>query len=96
MFKDNIVLTMESCFPPLASLSLRGNSNANKTHKNRHSTGGTPQQQQQHQHGDCGTRNHTEFIPKLEVLQDLDLYYIRQIASSLKVWSSYNLFMHYN
>lgn len=67
---------MESCFPPLAALSLRSNSNSNKSHKNRHSTGGTPQQ-------DCGRNK--EFMPKLEVLQDLDLYYIRQIASSLKV-----------
>lgn len=75
---------MESCFPPLASLSLRSKSNANKAHKNRHSTGGTPQQHPQH--GISGTtRNHNEFMPKLEVLQDLDLYYIRQIASSLKV-----------
>lgn len=76
-------LKMESCFPPLASLSLRGNSGANKTHKNRHSTagGGTAHQHQ----NDCGTPNNREFMPKLEVLQDLDLYYIRQIASSLKV-----------
>lgn len=74
---------MESCFPPLASLSLRGNSGANKTQKNRHSTAGSGTA---HQHqNDCGTPNNREFMPKLEVLQDLDLYYIRQIASSLKV-----------
>lgn len=72
---------MESCFPPLASLSLRGNTAANKAHKNRHSTGGTAQQST-----DSNQRN-KEFMPKLEVLQDLDLYYIRQIASSLKVKS---------
>lgn len=70
---------MESCFPPLAALSLRGSSGS-KGQKNRHSTGGV-----QPAHDDIRLQNHKDFLPKLEVLQDLDLYYIRQIASSLKV-----------
>lgn len=28
-----------------------------------------------------------DYLPKLDVIQDLDLYYIRQIACSLKVSS---------
>lgn len=82
---------MDSCFPPLASLSLRGSSKSNKPNKNRHSTDGTTQNQSNlfyhhHHANEYGVRNnHTEIMPKLEVLQDLDLYYIRQIASSLKV-----------
>lgn len=81
---------MESCFPPLAGLSLRGSSSSKK---HRQSTGAIfrdadnsrqplpsgQQMPQQQRH------NNKDFMPKLEVLQDLDLYYIRQIASSLKV-----------
>lgn len=73
---------MESCFPPLAGLSLRDGSNAAKSHKNRHSTSGTPLSSQDARNNAV---NSNECMPKLEVLQDLDLYYIRQIASSLKV-----------
>lgn len=77
---------MDSCFPPLASLSLRSSSRANKLNKNRHSTDGSAHNNPQlfYQNND-NIRSHTEIMPKLEVLQDLDLYYIRQIASSLKV-----------
>lgn len=80
---------MDSCFPPLASLSLRGSSKANKPNKNRHSTDGSTHHHQtslfyQNNHSNT-VRNHTDIMPKLEVLQDLDLYYIRQIANSLKV-----------
>lgn len=73
---------MESCFPPLAGLSLRDSSNSAKSHKNRHSTNGTPLSSQDARNNSV---NSNECMPKLEVLQDLDLYYIRQIASSLKV-----------
>lgn len=73
---------MESCFPPLAGLSLRDSSNVAKSHKNRHSTNGTPLSSQDARNNSV---NSNECMPKLEVLQDLDLYYIRQIASSLKV-----------
>lgn len=73
---------MESCFPPLASLSLRGNSNGNKSQKKRHSTGGATQHHQQQ--AMSGVPN-KDSLTKLDVLEDLDLYYIRQIASSLKV-----------
>lgn len=83
---------MESCFPPLAGLSLRGSSSSKKHRQSTGaifrdadnsrqppSSGQQLQQQQQQRH------NNKDFMPKLEVLQDLDLYYIRQIASSLKV-----------
>lgn len=59
---------MDSCFPPLAALSLReGKKNGQSV--NRHSSHGTNGQE----------------MPRIEVLQDLDLYYIRQIAHNLKV-----------
>lgn len=75
---------MESCFPPLAGLSLRDNSNsASKAYKNqRHSTSNALSVASTATHP---THNSETITPKLEVLQDLDLYYIRQIASSLKV-----------
>lgn len=73
---------MNSCFPPLSNLSLRGSSRSNKSNKNRHSTDGSTQH---NRHLIYHRIDHTEIMPKLEVLQDLDLYYIRQIASSLKV-----------
>lgn len=94
---------MESCFPPLASLSLRGNSansssttaavaaaTNNKHQKNRHSLGGGAGMASSNGsgvEGDNGSRNnnHSDYLPKLDVIQDLDLYYIRQIACSLKV-----------
>lgn len=97
---------MESCFPPLAALSLRGSSHnsskSQKNHNNRHSTSGTPtsdiylatnnnsnsnlNRPTSSSDGDYkfNHQNNSTFTPKLEVLQDLDLYYIRQIASSLK------------
>lgn len=99
---------MESCFPPLAGLSLRGSSSSKK-HKNRHSLGGDLNDDKSAQQlppnryqpssaagtvrgGNNGLTCHTDYLPKLEVLQDLDLYYIRQIASSLKVRPSFNQF----
>lgn len=77
---------MDSCFPPLANLSLRSSSRGNKQNKNRHSTDGLAHNNSPlFYHNNDNIRNHTDIMPKLEVLQDLDLYYIRQIASSLKV-----------
>lgn len=81
---------MESCFPPLAGLSLRGSSSSKKHRQSagaifrdadnsRQPLSSGPQMHQQQR------QNNKDFMPKLEVLQDLDLYYIRQIASSLKV-----------
>lgn len=66
---------MESCFPPIASLSLR-NKSGSKAHKSASSTSDRSSVYQLQQ---------KETMPKIEILQDLDLYYIRQIASSLKV-----------
>lgn len=93
---------MESCFPPLASLSLRGSSNnsansssasstssvaASSKHQknsNRHSLGTTGMMVSSS--GDeRRLHHHSDYLPKLDVIQDLDLYYIRQIACSLKV-----------
>lgn len=92
---------MESCFPPLANLRGSSNStnsssssaSTNKHQKYRHSLGGGVGLASNDKAGsgggggtDCsnGSRD-SDYIPKLEVIQDLDLYYIRQIACSLKV-----------
>lgn len=56
---------MDSCFPPLAALSLRDGDR--KT---------PPLGPPGVKLNNCG---------KIEILQDLDLYYIRQIAHNLKV-----------
>lgn len=97
--------TMESCFPPLASLALRGNSTnspsassassspatvagSNKHQKNRHSLGGGGGGgvgAGMASNGDAARERSSDYLPKLDVIQDLDLYYIRQIACSLKV-----------
>ncbi|BES99297.1 Rhotekin [Nesidiocoris tenuis] len=53
---------MNSCFPPLAALSLHGSTPASKP-----PAGSAPP------------------ASRIEVLQDLDLYYIKQIAHNLKV-----------
>lgn len=93
---------MESCFPPLAGLSLRGSSSSKK---HRQSTGAIfrdadnsrqPQSSVQQQQQLQQRHNNKDFMPKLEVLQDLDLYYIRQIASSLKVIIIFKLFAFLN
>lgn len=83
---------MESCFPPLTGLSLRSGSSIKNRDKNRHSTGGggvcnsNGGSNGVNGVGGCGgVPQKKDILPKLEVLQDLDLYYIRQIASSLKV-----------
>lgn len=96
---------MESCFPPLAALSLRG-SLGGKKQKNRHSLGShfiadtdsdhyqlakppaMPHSQSAYGHQQLAggqPQPQRDYLTKLEVLQDLDLYYIRQMASSLKV-----------
>lgn len=96
---------MESCFPPLAGLSLRGSVSGKKL-KNRHSMGAAMHSEDKSANtiGDHYYLNKTiptsqsayttehimgntrrDYLSKLEVLQDLDLYYIRQMASSLKV-----------
>lgn len=77
---------MESCFPPLTGLSLRDNSNSSsKGNKKRHSSNNSVSSGSAKDNDKC-TQSCNDTIPsKLEVLQDLDLYYIRQIASSLKV-----------
>lgn len=75
---------MESCFPPLTGLSLRDSSSSStKGNKKRHSTNNSIQSGST-KDPDAQQTNDT-ITSKLEVLQDLDLYYIRQIASSLKV-----------
>ncbi|KAG8247420.1 hypothetical protein J6590_061211 [Homalodisca vitripennis] len=57
---------MDSCFPPLAGLSLRDSDRP-------------PPPPPGVRLNNCG---------KIEILQDLDLYYIRQIAHNLK-WSEF-------
>lgn len=60
---------MDSCFPPLAALSLRDNDKNNRSRHAQQSVFSIP------------TNANTG---KIEILQDLDLYYIRQIAHNLK------------
>ncbi|PSN40880.1 hypothetical protein C0J52_18880 [Blattella germanica] len=64
---------MDSCFPPLATLSLRDNNR-----KSSSSNGHRPTSTEQVAPLPAETG-------KIEILQDLDLYYIRQIAHNLKV-----------
>ncbi|KAJ4439218.1 hypothetical protein ANN_07337 [Periplaneta americana] len=61
---------MDSCFPPLAALSLRDHRGSRQQ--------GRPASTQQ-------PSSDTDNYGKIEILQDLDLYYIRQIAHNLKV-----------
>ncbi|XP_043479506.1 rhotekin-like isoform X2 [Leptopilina heterotoma] len=64
---------MDSCFPPLATLSLRDTKKSPTTIKHRLSSGDSP------------TPSVGGHSPgKIEILQDLDFYYIRQIAHNLK------------
>jgi hypothetical protein len=72
-----VVSVMDSCFPPLAALSLRDHrkSNGHQTSNNRQARPSSAQQPS----GEGDSHG------KIEILQDLDLYYIRQIAHSLKV-----------
>lgn len=66
---------MDSCFPPLAALRLRDASESSTIALARNRLSG--------QHDSLRSAN----LPpdKIEILQDLDLYYIRQIAHNLKV-----------
>ena len=64
---------MDSCFPPLAALSLRDHRKS--TGNNRQDRPASTQQ----------APGEADSYGKIEILQDLDLYYIRQIAHNLKV-----------
>ncbi|XP_051160755.1 rhotekin-like isoform X2 [Leptopilina boulardi] len=64
---------MDSCFPPLAALSLRDTKKSSSTIKHRLSSGDSPT---------SSVGGHSP--GKIEILQDLDFYYIRQIAHNLK------------
>jgi hypothetical protein len=67
---------MDSCFPPLSALSLRDHkSNGHQPGNKRH---GRPASTQQ-------SPGDPDNYGKIEILQDLDLYYIRQIAHNLQV-----------
>ncbi|XP_074114633.1 rhotekin isoform X2 [Cotesia typhae] len=59
---------MESCFPPLKSLSLRDSKKCKKRLSD----------------NSFGNKSENQNQDKFQVLQDLDLYYIRQIAHNLK------------
>lgn len=77
---------MESCFPPLVALSLRSGSGDNigdKSHKTKRYSSTSASNNASNQSNLI--TNQKDGLQKLEILQDLDLYYIRQIASSLKV-----------
>nr|CAD7589726.1 unnamed protein product [Timema genevievae] len=73
---------MDSCFPPFAALSLRDNSNR----KSGAGRNGSRPISAQVPPG--GAEIPPEKTGKIEILQDLDLYYIRQIAHNLKTFHS--------
>ena len=73
--KYSILFKMDSCFPPLAALSLREQKKSSTLSvRNRLSSGDKP-----------ASPVGNSAPGKIEILQDLDLYYIRQIAHNLKV-----------
>lgn len=73
---------MDSCFPPFGALSLkdsRKSLNVSKEYNSaRRSISGAPPTV-------LDDEDETNHNGKIEILQDLDLYYIRQIAHNLKV-----------
>ena len=71
------VSVMDSCFPPLAALSLRDHHKSNG-HQPSNNCHGRPASTQQ-------PPGEADNYGKIEILQDLDLYYIRQIAHNLQV-----------
>lgn len=74
---------MDSCFPPLATLSLRDTKKSPTTIKHRLSSGDSP------------TPSVGGHSPgKIEILQDLDFYYIRQIAHNLKVKTNFSEYVY--
>ena len=68
---------MDSCFPPLAALSLKDAAPARAASK-----ASKPSAADLIAAADL---NELHKFAKIEILQDLDLYYIRQIAHKLKV-----------
>lgn len=79
---------MDSCFPPFGALSLKDSRKSLNVSKDfnsaRRSISGAPQPIPD----DEDEPNHNG---KIEILQDLDLYYIRQIAHNLKVRLFYSV-----
>ncbi|XP_034233900.1 rhotekin-like isoform X1 [Thrips palmi] len=78
---------MDSCFPPLAALSLgpsKGCGKACKAPPKGAPFGAPPAAVPTSPPGLSATTDHAEAIGKMNILQDLDLYYIRQIAHNLK------------
>lgn len=70
---------MDSCFPPLGALSLRDSKKSLNLGKEARRSMTGPSKVAASEDGES---NHDG---KIEILQDLDLYYIRQIAHNLKV-----------
>lgn len=67
---------MNSCFPPIAALSLRDSKKSSTISMRHRLSSGDSQSTIIDKPTNTG---------KIEILQDLDLYYIRQIAHNLKV-----------
>lgn len=86
---DKIVSShkMDSCFPPLGALSLKDSRKSLNLGKElgtgRRSVSGAPRP--------ASDDEEPNYNGKIEILQDLDLYYIRQIAHNLKVRNSVRL-----
>lgn len=79
---------MDSCFPPLAALSLGPSKAPPKGPKGHGPPFGLHAPPPTSPPGLSATTDHAEALGKMNILQDLDLYYIRQIAHNLKVRQS--------
>lgn len=73
---------MNSCFPPIAALNIGDKGNEKKKYWGSNSNL-KKQSLKKEKMADANGAG------KIEVLQDLDLYYIKQIAHSLKVTHTY-------
>lgn len=77
LFRRRAARKMDSCFPPLAALSLKDSAPARAASKGSKSSAADLIA--------AADLNELHKFAKIEILQDLDLYYIRQIAHKLKV-----------
>lgn len=77
---------MNSCFPPIAALNIGDNGSAEKAKKKSSIWGSNSNLKKLSlTKKDKMAAEANNGAGKIEVLQDLDLYYIKQIAHNLKV-----------
>lgn len=89
---EKIVVEMNSCFPPLATLNIGDGSDDNKLKKKNSYWGSNTNlrklsltKNKDKMSSNAVSKTDNSCNGKIEVLQDLDLYYIKQIAHNLKV-----------